>query len=627
MLNELQLLGFDFSHLENAVSFQRMPLLTKLRLQARTLHSLPLSVISQPEGGAQTLVELNLDNFNIGNLSSSVLGHLPLLEKLYLSGSEDTFLISNGAFLSNGRLSKLRVTSMPNLETIESDAFLGLNKLVYLHLGSLNGLRVLSANTSSLYLLSSLYLTSNRELSEVPVEFFLPLISLQVLNVRSSKFDEECSCRHSYLSSLLTFSRPDPPFRLSSSCHEAGEFTQCSKSYQGNMCWDFLDTCPHFCIPSGNLSYSCACPSGQGDLEEGAACVELFGCGQTGGVVSHYCHSDSFSCVTHYRNQTISCSCYSDHVLNPDKQSCRSLSGCEAVGDVFRCQGEGMECDSDGCECVDGTNWDPVSKICLGPTTPTTTVTTTPAETTTTTIASTTTPTIPTTTITLEDITTTTPTVTTPEETTTITTQEVTTPAPTTTQTTTVTIPTTPVVEITTPSTTTLATPQTTTIATTPVVEVTTTATTTTTTTATTTPVVETTTTPTVEVTTPSTTTLATPQTTTTPKETTTPAVEVTTPTTQKPAVTVLDTGTTEPPVVASILPISSNMAYILGLTLGSVCVGSIILILVLLVVVLLVKILVYNRDNRYRVKPESMRSFESSNTSSPPSAIKELPV
>ena len=607
-----------------------MPPLTKLRLQARTLRRLPLSLISQPEGGAQALVQLNLDNFNISNLSYNVLRHLPLLEILYLSGSEDTFYISDGAFASNGELKRLRVKSMPNLETIESDAFLGLNNLVYLYLGSLNKLRILSVNSSYLYQLTSLYLTSNRELSEVPVEFFLPLVSLRFLNVRFSKFDEECSCLHSYLSSLLTFSRPDPPFRLSSTCHEQGEFTKCSRSYLGNMCWDFSDRCPHFCIPSGNLSYSCACPQGQGDLEKGAACVELSGCGLSDGLTSHYCHLDSYSCVTHYLNQTISCSCYSDHVLNPDRQSCRTLSGCEETGGVFRCQGDGMECDSDGCECVDGTSWDPVSKMCLGPTTPTTTVTTvqtttTPKETTTTT---TTTPTTTifeettTTTTTSSSATTTTPTtMTTPtiEETTTTPEETTPTPTPTIEETTTTTTTTTTTPEETTQEVTTTPAPtttQTTTTAT-PPVEITTTES------ATTTPI---------EVTTPSQTTVPSPQTTTTPsveQTTITPFVEQTKTKRTTPFVeqtTITTTTTTTPPVVPSILPVSSKTAYILGLTFGSVFVGSVILILVMLVVVLLVKIFLF-RDNRYRVKHESMRSFESSNTSSPPSALKEIPV
>ena len=115
------------------------------------------------------------------------------------------------------------------------------------------------------------------------MEFFLPLISIQVLNVRSSKFDEECSCRHSYLSSLLTFSRPDPPFRLSSSCHEAGRVHTVLQELPGeHVLGLFGHLSAVYCIcrgPSGNLSYS-SLSFGTGlDLEEGADSVwSCLGC-------------------------------------------------------------------------------------------------------------------------------------------------------------------------------------------------------------------------------------------------------------------------------------------------------------------------------------------------------------
>ena len=81
-------------------------------------------------------------------------------------------------------------------------------------------------------------------------------------------------------------------------------------------------------------------------------------------------------------------------------------------------------------------------------------------------------------------------------------------------------------------------------------------------------------------------------------------------------------------PIGPSQLPVVSDLTYILALTLGSLCVGTVILILIVLVIVLLAKIVMYNRKANYKVKPESMRSFESSHSpSTPPTTFKELSV
>ncbi|KAI6658111.1 hypothetical protein LOD99_15824 [Oopsacas minuta] len=662
VLKELQLLGFEFSHFENVNSFLSMPPIIKLRLQSVSIHSLPLSSIARPEGGAGNLEELNLNNFNIGNLTHTILKNLPNLRNLYLSGSEDTIEITDGTFVSNKQLNRLRLANMPNLETISSEALIGLTKLTYLHLGNLNSLRTLSTNTSSLYQLTSLYLTSNRELIYVPVEIFIPMVSLTTLNVRSSKFDEDCTCQHSYLSSLLMFSRAEPQFSLSSSCHDNKNFIKCTKNYQNTMCWDFEDKCPHFCIPSGNLSYACACPIGQGDLEEGAACVELSTCGVSAdGVASHYCHTDRFSCVSHLVNQTISCSCYDDHVLHPDSISCRSLDGCTEDGDVFRCQGEGLVCDDKSCVCIEGTIWDPVSKTCLEPsttiesstTTTTPEVTTIPVESTT----STTTETVASTTegvaSTTETVTSTTEGVTSTPETVASTTEGVTS-TPETVATTTETVASTTEGVTSTPETVAsttegvTSTPETVATTTETVASTTEGVTSTPETVATTTEGV-TSTPETVASTTEGIT--STPETVagtteteestteavTTPEETTSTTVhiEITTSTPSDISIQETDQTTTdqqtpitEPTILPSFIPLRSDLTYIIALTIVGFYVGSVILVLIIMVVVLLLKILVYNRNSKYKVNiPESMRSFESSNSSSTPSAFKELSV
>ena len=634
-------------------------------MQALATHPLPLSLIAQPEGSSMFLEELNLENFNIGNITHGDMRHLASLERLYLAGSEDTVEVSSGAFASNRKLSRLRFTYMPALQLIAPDALLGLTELNYLHLGNLNSLRTLSLDTSSLSSLSSLYITNNRDLEEVPVEFFRPLVSLKMLSVRSSRFDEVCDCRHSFLSSLLTFSRPDPLFRLRSSCHDNGEFLKCTKNYQSTMCWDFEEECSHFCIPSGNLSYSCACPAEQGDLE-GTSCVDLSRCGvSTDGIASHYCHWDKFSCVTHLRNQTISCSCYPDHALSPDSMSCVSMRGCSQTADGYTCQEEGLVCSDKSCQCVDGRNWDPATKTCLEATT-----TTPPTTTETTTTPPTTTPATTTTT-------TTTPATTTTETTTpaTTTTETTTTPALATTKTTT-----TPATTTTTktPATTTTKTTTTPALATTKTTKTPATTITKTSAVATTTENIPTTTQP-IEITTATTTTESStspsvstiPSTTSTTEasielitDTTTPvpistagitgvnsdttdlaSVTSSAVSTEEQATTVPVTDPIEPTLLVervqttaetpgsteertTLFPLMSDITYILALTLGSLFVGAVILILIVLVVVLLVKILIYNRNSKYRLKPESMRSFESSNTpSTPPTILKELSV